>query len=172
MSAISVSARPRRTAAIFASSPRDDKTPLKHHVEKYDSLLGEALVWVSVADLQPGAKNEIWLYYGNQKAPTAVDAKGTYDPDTLLVYHFTERGTPAQDVSAWANSAQSVGRRRRRRHHRAGRAPRRPDRADAARLAVAGRRRRRRSDLVGLDQDGRAAAAGGAVLAGREGPTV
>ncbi|MES2194861.1 MAG: DUF2341 domain-containing protein [Pseudomonadota bacterium] len=86
----------------------DDKTPLKHHVEKYDSLLGEALVWVSMADLKPGTKNEIWLYYGNAKAPTAVDAKGTYDPDTLLVYHFADRGTPAQDVSAWANSAQSV----------------------------------------------------------------
>jgi biopolymer transport protein ExbB len=86
----------------------DDKTPLKHHVEKYDSLLGEALVWVSIADLKPGTKNEIWLYYGNAKAPTAVDAKGTYDPDTLLVYHFADRGTPAQDVTAWANSAQSV----------------------------------------------------------------
>ena len=86
----------------------DDKTPLKHHVEKFASLIGEALVWVSVADLKPGTKSEIWLYYGNPKAPTAVDAKGTYDPDTLLVYHFADRGTPAQDVSAWANSAQSV----------------------------------------------------------------
>jgi biopolymer transport protein ExbB len=86
----------------------DDKSPLKHHVEKYDSLLGEALVWVSVADVKPGTKSEIWLYYGNPKAPTAVDAKGTYDPDTLLVYHFADRGTPAQDVTAWANSAQSV----------------------------------------------------------------
>ncbi|MFB9262975.1 DUF2341 domain-containing protein [Bradyrhizobium erythrophlei] len=86
----------------------DDKTPLKHHVEKYDSLLGEALVWVSVPDLKPGTKNDIWLYYGNQKAPTAVDAKGTYDPDTLLVYHFADRGTPAQDVSAWANGAQNA----------------------------------------------------------------
>ncbi|TYL89347.1 DUF2341 domain-containing protein [Bradyrhizobium rifense] len=86
----------------------DDKTPLKHHVEKYDSLLGEALVWVSVPDLKPGTKNDIWLYYGNQKAPAAVDAKGTYDPDTLLVYHFNDRGTPAQDITAWANSAQNA----------------------------------------------------------------
>lgn len=86
----------------------DDKTPLKHHVEKYDSLLGEALVWVGVPDLKPGAKNEIWLYYGNQKAPAAVDAKGTYDPDTLLVYHFNDRATPAQDVTAWANVAQNA----------------------------------------------------------------
>ena len=87
----------------------DDKTPLKHHVEKYDSLLGEALVWVSIADLKPGTKNEIWLYYSNPKAPSAVDAKGTYDPDTLLVYHFAERGTPPQDSTAWANGAQNAG---------------------------------------------------------------
>ncbi|MBR0858749.1 DUF2341 domain-containing protein [Bradyrhizobium liaoningense] len=86
----------------------DDKTPLKHHVEKYDSLLGEALVWVGVPDLKPGAKNDIWLYYGNQKAPAAVDAKGTYDPETLLVYHFNDRSTPAQDITAWANSAQNA----------------------------------------------------------------
>ena len=86
----------------------DDKTPLKHHVEKYDSLLGEALVWVGVPDLKPGAKNDVWLYYGNQKAPAAVDAKGTYDPDTLLVYHFNDRSTPAQDVTAWANVAQNA----------------------------------------------------------------
>jgi biopolymer transport protein ExbB len=86
----------------------DDKTPLKFHIEKFDSLLGEALLWVNVPDLMPGAKTDIWLYYGNPKAPTATDTKGTYDSDTLLVYHFAERGTPALDSSAWANSAQSV----------------------------------------------------------------
>ena len=87
----------------------DDKTPLKHHIEKYDSLLGEALVWVAVPNLQPGAKTEIWLYSGNKKAVATSDPKGTYDPDTLLVYHFNERGTPALDSSVWANNAQSVG---------------------------------------------------------------
>src|SRR5215831_3269142 len=34
----------------------DDKTPLKYHFEKYDALLGEALLWVSVPDLKPGTK--------------------------------------------------------------------------------------------------------------------
>lgn len=87
----------------------DDKTPLKHHVEKYDSLLGEALIWVGVPNVQPGAKASIWLYYGNQKAPASVDAKGTFDQDTLLTYHFAERGTPSLDSSAWANNAQSAG---------------------------------------------------------------
>ena len=87
----------------------DDKTPLKYHIEKYDSLLGEALVWVAVPGLQPGAKTDIWLYTGNKKAVAVGDAKGTYDPDTLGVYHFNERGTPALDSSVWANNAQSVG---------------------------------------------------------------
>lgn len=87
----------------------DDKTPLKHHIEKYDSLLGEALVWVAVPNLQPGAKADIWLYSGNKKAVATSDPKGTYDADTQLVYHFNERGTPALDSSVWANNAQSVG---------------------------------------------------------------
>jgi biopolymer transport protein ExbB len=87
----------------------DDKTPLKHHIEKYDSLLGEALIWVAVQNLQPGAKTEIWLYSGNKKAVTTSDSKATYDPDTLTVYHFNERGTPALDSSVWINNAQSVG---------------------------------------------------------------
>jgi biopolymer transport protein ExbB len=87
----------------------DDKTPLKHHIEKYDSLLGEALVWVAVPNLQPGAKADIWLYSGNKNAVATSDPKGTYDSDTQLVYHFNERGTPALDSSVWANNAQTVG---------------------------------------------------------------
>lgn len=87
----------------------DDKTPLKHHIEKFDSLLGEALVWVGVPNVQPGAKTEIWLYYGDKKAVSTVDPKGTYDADALLVYHFAERGTPALDSSVWGHNASSVG---------------------------------------------------------------
>ncbi len=71
-------------------------------------LLAEALVWVSVPNVQAGAKTEIWLYSGNKKAAPTADAKGTYDPDTLLVYHFNERGTPSLDSSVWANNALSV----------------------------------------------------------------
>jgi biopolymer transport protein ExbB len=101
------SAKPDGSDLRFVAG--DDKTPLKHHVEKYESLLGEALVWVNVPNVQPGAKASVWLYYGNQNAPAANDSKGTYDPDTLLVYHFTERGVPALDSSAWASNAQSAG---------------------------------------------------------------
>ncbi|WP_199698953.1 DUF2341 domain-containing protein [Oleomonas cavernae] len=87
----------------------DDVTPLKHHIEKYDTLLGEAFVWVSVPDLKPGAQAKLWLYYGNTKASAAEDAKGTYDPNTVLAYHFTERGVPVRDYTTWGNSAQTAG---------------------------------------------------------------
>lgn len=87
----------------------DDKTPLKFHIEGFDSLLANAFVWVQVPDLKPGAKTDIWLYYGNKKAVAAADAKGTYDAATQLVYHFNERGTPAQDSTVWSNGAQSAG---------------------------------------------------------------
>ena len=85
----------------------DDKSPLKHHIEKYDPLLGEALVWVRVPDIKPGVKTEVWLYFGSDKAQAANDPRGTYDGDTLLVYHFNDRGGPAQDATAWANHARN-----------------------------------------------------------------
>jgi len=83
----------------------DEKTPLKFHLEKFDPLLGEALLWVGVPDLKVGARTTIWLYYSNPKAPSAEDAKGTYDTNTVLVYHFAERGQPARDSSNWGNHA-------------------------------------------------------------------
>jgi biopolymer transport protein ExbB len=87
----------------------DDKTPLKFHIEKFDRLLGEAFVWVGLPDLKPGAQTRFWLYYGNLKAAAAEDAKGTFDPDTILAYHFTERGVPVRDYTTWGNTAQNAG---------------------------------------------------------------
>jgi biopolymer transport protein ExbB len=91
----------------------DDKTSLPCQIEKYDSLLGEAFVWVSVANLKPGAATTLWLYYGNG-GDTAVEgdthAKPVFDSDTVLVYHFSEKpGTPAADSSAGGNTAQNAG---------------------------------------------------------------
>lgn len=87
----------------------DDKTPLTYHIEKYDSLLGEAFVWVKVPDLKPGAQTSFWLYYGNTSdkgAPGGADMKGTYDDHQVLVYHFSEKGTqPPQDATGQGNNA-------------------------------------------------------------------
>jgi len=89
----------------------DDKTPLAFHLEKFDSLLNEAFIWVRVPDLKPGAPVQFWLYYGNSGASATRidDVKGTYDADTTLVYHFTERGQPAGDASGKSNNARNAG---------------------------------------------------------------
>jgi len=89
----------------------DDKTLLTYHIEKYDSLLSEAFVWVKVPDVKAGTQTSFWLYYGNgdSKATKAEDAKATYDPDTVLAYHFAEHGVPANDLTTFGNNAQNAG---------------------------------------------------------------
>jgi biopolymer transport protein ExbB len=89
----------------------DDKTLLTYHIEKFDSLLDDAFVWVKIPDLKPGARTSFWLYYGNSgaKAVKADDPKGTYDADTVLVYHFAEHGQPPLDATKFANNAQNAG---------------------------------------------------------------
>src|SRR5262249_6269800 len=87
----------------------DDKTPLKHHIEKYDSLLAEGFAWVNVPDLMPGAQTEIWLYYGIMK-PNPVDhPRRTHDGDTVMVCRSAERGVPPLHATSWGNHAQGAG---------------------------------------------------------------
>ncbi len=79
----------------------DGKTVLKHHIEKWDTLLNEGYVWVRVPEIKPSASSTLWLYYGNQgDAKNAEDAKGTYDAETALVYHFADAAAVAMDSSA------------------------------------------------------------------------
>ncbi|MDD5350635.1 MAG: DUF2341 domain-containing protein [Chthoniobacteraceae bacterium] len=87
----------------------DEKTILPHHVAQFDPALGEAFVWVRVPEIKPGAKTNLWLYYGNQTAPSVENSKGTYDGDTALVWHFGERGQPARDFSGNENNAANPG---------------------------------------------------------------
>ena len=53
----------------------DDKTLLPSHIEKFDSLVNQAFVWVKVPDLKPGTKTVVYLYTGNAKAPVVDDSK-------------------------------------------------------------------------------------------------
>ena len=84
----------------------DDKTLLPYHIEKYDSLLDEAFVWVKVPGVKANSKVIIWLYYGNGKAPRAEDAKGSYDTETTLIYHWNETNTPPHDSTSYGNNAE------------------------------------------------------------------
>ena len=84
----------------------DDKTPLRFHLDKFDSTNQLALVWVQVPKLQPGSKTQkIWLYYGNEEAPAAGDAKGSYDTSQIGVWHFEESAGAPQDSTGYANHA-------------------------------------------------------------------
>jgi biopolymer transport protein ExbB len=91
----------------------DGKTSLPLQIEKYDSLFGEAFVWVAVPDLKPGASTTLYLYYGNQGDPTMPGdghANPVYDSDTTLVYHFADKsGTPPSDSTTNGNTAQNAG---------------------------------------------------------------
>jgi biopolymer transport protein ExbB len=87
----------------------DDKTPLPFHIESFDPLLGVAAIWVDVADMPAGSAKQIWMYYGNKKAPPAGDAAGTFDAEYALVYHFDEgAGAPPKDRTAYGNNAKNA----------------------------------------------------------------
>lgn len=86
----------------------DHKTVLKHHVEKWDSLLNEAYVWVQVPELKPAAATSIWLYYGNAAAPAPEASKETYTADSVLVYHFADAAKVGSDSSAIGANAEGA----------------------------------------------------------------
>lgn len=87
----------------------DDKTPLPFHVESFDPLLGVAAIWVDIPDFPAGSAKQIWLYYGNKKAPPAGDAAATFDANYTLVYHFDDgAGAPPKDKTAYGNNAQNA----------------------------------------------------------------
>jgi biopolymer transport protein ExbB len=86
----------------------DDKTLLKHHVERFDATSQMALVWVRLPRLAGGAAaDKIFLYYGNPEAPDAADKSGTYDANSVLVYHFGAAGGSAQDATAYKTEPSS-----------------------------------------------------------------
>jgi biopolymer transport protein ExbB len=84
----------------------DGKTVLPHHVESYDSLMGEAFVWVKLPDVKPGA-DSFHLYYANANAPAPGKSTDAYGDNDAAVYHFAERGSPPADSTANANNATS-----------------------------------------------------------------
>lgn len=86
----------------------DDKTVLNHQIEQFDPLLGMALVWVDMPALPASAPQQIWMYYGNPKAPASGNGQRSFDPDYTLVYHFAETGAPARDTTAYGNHAQTT----------------------------------------------------------------
>jgi biopolymer transport protein ExbB len=95
-------AKPDGTDLRFVAG--DDKTPLKFHVESYDSVNEIALIWVKLSSVQGNSTSEkFWMYYGNADAPAAQDAGGTWDTQQALVYHFDGEAGAPQDRTAYGN---------------------------------------------------------------------
>lgn len=87
----------------------DGKTPLPFHIERYDATNGIASLWVSVPNVSGGEKRRIWVYFGNKNASAGSNVAGTYDPDTVAAWHFSEAAAkPAADLTANANNAQNA----------------------------------------------------------------
>ncbi len=77
----------------------DGKTPLRFHLEKYDVKNELAVVWVLQPALAAKSKSDaVTLFWGNDKAASASDAKASYDPAQRLVLHFSDNG-PVQDAT-------------------------------------------------------------------------
>lgn len=83
----------------------DGKTPLKFHIERYDSTNELGVVWVQVPVLQPASKaNSVVVRWGNPGAAAAGDSKGTYDASQIFVLNFSDQGG-VMDATANANNA-------------------------------------------------------------------
>jgi len=78
----------------------DDKTELKFHIEKYDSVNELALVWVQLPKIDPAEKEAyFWLYSANAEAQAIEDSKTAWDATTAAVFNFAEKSL-LQDSSS------------------------------------------------------------------------
>lgn len=84
----------------------DDKTPLKHSIEKVDLLSEIGLAWIKLPTVRGGVSTDtLSMYYGNANAVETSDSKGIYDVNQSLVFHFNDGETLPQDATAYANNA-------------------------------------------------------------------
>ncbi|WP_300719451.1 DUF2341 domain-containing protein [Pseudomonas sp.] len=87
----------------------DDKTVFNHQIESFDPLMGMALIWVDVPNVEGGQRQDLWMYYGNQKAAATANGQLTFDPSYTALYHFDgANGTPPRDTTAYGNTAQNA----------------------------------------------------------------
>jgi len=86
----------------------DGKTVLAHQIESYDGTLGEAFIWVKLPEAKADSKESFYIYYGNAN-PEVSTAGPAFDANTVLNYHFAERGTPPVDATGNDNNSETVG---------------------------------------------------------------
>ena len=73
----------------------DGTTMLNYEIEKYASTTGELIAWVQVPFLSSTSTTNLYMYYGNDSAPTpaASVAQNVWDSNYKAVYHFGDGTT-------------------------------------------------------------------------------
>lgn len=80
----------------------DDKTELKFYVEKFDAVNELATIWVQLPAIPAGEKDaHIWIYAGNENAPSVSNEKAVIPTGTVGLFHFAENAL-LKDSSASA----------------------------------------------------------------------
>lgn len=96
--------------ADFRFVGSDDLTPLKFHVERFDAVSELAYLWVKLPAIAPQSDTQsFYLYFGNASSPSAEDAAGTFDVNTVAAFHLGEADGVPVDSTAY-KSAVSAGR--------------------------------------------------------------
>lgn len=91
----------------FADST--DSVPLAYHIDKWDYVNEEALIWVKITDTFPAATNlTFYMYYGNVGAGGNQTIEGTYPSDYLAVYHFNETSGNITDLTSYNHDSETV----------------------------------------------------------------
>ena len=94
--------------ADFRFVSGDDQAPLKFHVERFDPVAELAFVWVKLPVVAPQSdKDSLYLYFGNPNAPKADDPGGTWDVNTVAVFHFSESTGAPGDSTAYKTAITS-----------------------------------------------------------------
>jgi len=87
----------------------DGKTVLPHAVERYDSLINEAFVWVKLPEVAAGSSTTAHLYYGSAETAGSIDPHDAFDDATLMFHHFGKTGVSFEDATRNANHAENPG---------------------------------------------------------------
>lgn len=78
----------------------DGTTELPYHIEHWDPA-GTSQVWVRVDRIDAAPSEDyLWLYHGNEAAPSVLDPAGSYDEHHQGVWHLHETAGPHIDSAA------------------------------------------------------------------------
>jgi len=86
----------------------DGETVLPHRIERIDTLMNEALVWVAVPGMPEEGEVRISAYYGNANAPSP-DSAPVFGEEARMVLQFSGRGVATEDASGTGNAAAESG---------------------------------------------------------------